>query len=149
MMNVKQTVIGDPTETGKQWLNHHDDVDYVNLKTNHHYTDSKEDLIKGVNKIADVVKVTLGAKGKNVLFNNRDGKPQITKDGITAARQVFSMNPFENMAIQIVREASEQTVPQHLLESIARLGKCRKLSGCEHRCRLNDMSERRDQCGRG
>ena len=110
MMNVKQTVIGDPTETGKQWLNHHDDVDYVNLKTNHHYTDSKEDLIKGVNKIADVVKVTLGAKGKNVLFNNRDGKPQITKDGITAARQVFSMNPFENMAIQIVREASEQTV---------------------------------------
>jgi chaperonin GroEL len=110
MMNVKQTVIGDPTETGKQWLNHHDDVDYVNLKTNHHYTDSKEDLIKGVNKIADVVKVTLGAKGKNVLFNNREGKPQITKDGITAARQVFSMNPFENMAIQIVREASEQTV---------------------------------------
>lgn len=110
MINVKQTVIGDPTETGKQWLNHHDDVDYVNLKTNHHYTDSKEDLIKGVNKIADVVKVTLGAKGKNVLFNNREGKPQITKDGITAARQVFSMNPFENMAIQIVREASEQTV---------------------------------------
>ncbi len=106
----KQTVIGDPTETGKQWLDHHDDVDYVNLKTNHHYTNSKEDLIKGVNKIADVVKVTLGAKGKNVLFNNRDGKPQITKDGITAARQVFSINPFENMAIQIVREASEQTV---------------------------------------
>ena len=106
----KQTVIGDPMETGKQWLNHHDDVDYVNLKTNHHYTESKEDLIKGVNRIADVVKVTLGAKGKNVLFNNRDGKPQITKDGITAARQVFSMNPFENMAIQIVREASEQTV---------------------------------------
>lgn len=106
----KQTVIGDPTETGKQWLDHHDNVDYVNLKTNHHYTDSKEDLIRGVNKIADVVKVTLGAKGKNVLFNNRDGKPQITKDGITAARQVFSINPFENMAIQIVREASEQTV---------------------------------------
>jgi chaperonin GroEL len=106
----KQTVIGDPMETGKQWLNHHDEVDYVNLKTNHHYTESKEDLIKGVNRIADVVKVTLGAKGKNVLFNNRDGKPQITKDGITAARQVFSMNPFENMAIQIVREASEQTV---------------------------------------
>jgi chaperonin GroEL len=107
---MKQTVIGDPMETGKQWLNHFEDNTFEAINSNHYLTLDKESLIKGVNKLADVVKVTLGAKGKNVLFNNRDNKPQITKDGITAARQVFSMNPFENMAIQIVREASEQTV---------------------------------------
>jgi chaperonin GroEL len=68
-------------------------------------------LLNGVNYLADVVGVTLGAKGKNVLFNNTiTFKPQITKDGITAARQVRSDDPYEDMAIHIVREASEKTV---------------------------------------
>ena len=70
----------------------------------------KDKLLEGVNYLADVVKVTLGARGKNVLFNGRLGKPLITKDGVTAARQVRSDDPYENMAIQIVREAAENTV---------------------------------------
>ena len=108
---MRKQMMGDPMDTGKQWLNNYEE-DYSNnqSESNHFHTNSKYELIKGVNKLADVVKVTLGAKGKNVMFNNRENKPQITKDGITAARQVFSTNPFENMAIQVVREASEQTV---------------------------------------
>jgi chaperonin GroEL len=108
---MRKQMMGDPMDTGKQWLNNYEE-DYSNnqSESNHFHTNSKYELIKGVNKLADVVKVTLGAKGKNVMFNNRENKPQITKDGITAARQVFSKNPFENMAIQVVREASEQTV---------------------------------------
>jgi chaperonin GroEL len=70
----------------------------------------KDELLEGVNYLADCVKVTLGARGKNVLFNTRMGKPQITKDGVTVARQVHSDNPYQNMAIQIVREAAENTV---------------------------------------
>lgn len=68
-------------------------------------------LIEGVNKIADTVKVTLGAKGKNVLFNDMiTQKPRITKDGVTVAKQVYSDNPIERMAIEIIREAAEKTV---------------------------------------
>jgi len=71
----------------------------------------KEKIIKGVNKLADTVKVTLGAKGKNVLFNDRrTQRPRITKDGVTAANQVTSDDPIERMAIEIVREAAEKTV---------------------------------------
>jgi chaperonin GroEL len=70
----------------------------------------KDELLEGVNYLADSVKVTLGARGKNVLFNSRIGKPQITKDGVTVAREIHSDNPYQNMAIQIVREAAENTV---------------------------------------
>lgn len=71
----------------------------------------KDKLIRGVNYIGDMVKVTLGAKGKNVLFRNKmTGKATITKDGVTIAKQLYSEDPVENMAIEIVREASEKTV---------------------------------------
>lgn len=77
---------------------------------------AREKLIKGVNTLADTVKVTLGARGRTVLFNKkRDfedtvGYPVITKDGVTVAKQVHSEDPYENMAIQIVREAAQKTV---------------------------------------
>ena len=71
----------------------------------------KDKLLNGVNYIGDMVKVTLGAKGKNVLFRNKmTGKATITKDGVTVARQLLSDDIVENMAIEIVREAAEKTV---------------------------------------
>lgn len=69
----------------------------------------KREILNGVNKLADAVKVTLGAKGKNVMFL-KHGKPVITKDGVTVTRHVKSDNKIEQMAIDIVKEASEKTV---------------------------------------
>jgi len=71
----------------------------------------KEKLLNGVNTLVDNVKVTLGAKGKTVLFKDRlTQRPRITKDGVTVAKQVFSKDQIEHMAIEIVREAAEKTV---------------------------------------
>jgi len=65
---------------------------------------------RAVDKLVNHVKVTLGAKGKTVLFNNNQNKPQVTKDGVTVARNVKSNDPIEQMIIDIVREASEKTL---------------------------------------
>lgn len=70
---------------------------------------SKAKLLSGVNKVVDAVKVTLGAKGKTVLFN-LSGEPQVTKDGVTVSYQVKSNNQTKQMAIDIVREAAKKTV---------------------------------------
>ena len=70
----------------------------------------KDKLIKGVNYLCDMIKVTLGAKGKTVLYRNKHDKPAITKDGVTVARHCSSDDSAEQMAIDIVREASEKTV---------------------------------------
>ena len=68
-------------------------------------------LLRGVNYLCNSVKVTLGAKGKTVVFNDRmTQQTRITKDGVTVAKQCSSENPIEQMAINIVREASEKTV---------------------------------------
>jgi chaperonin GroEL len=72
--------------------------------------ETKEKLIKGVNLLADTVKVTLGAKGRTVMFNDNRGKIHITKDGVTVAKNVHSDDDFQEMAIMVVREAAENTV---------------------------------------
>lgn len=71
---------------------------------------TKHKLLNGVNLLADTVKLTLGTKGRTVLFKDDNNKPHITKDGVTVARYVFSEDDFENMIITVLREASMKTM---------------------------------------
>ena len=66
-------------------------------------------MLKGVNTLADAVKVTLGPKGRNVVIDKSFGSPRITKDGVTVARFVSLDDPFKNAAVEIVKQASERT----------------------------------------
>src|SRR5690606_14997463 len=64
---------------------------------------------KGVNKLADAVKVTLGPKGRNVVIEKKFGSPTITKDGVTVAKEIELADPLENMGAQMVREVASKT----------------------------------------
>ena len=64
---------------------------------------------KGVNALADTVKVTLGPKGRNVVLGKSFGSPMITNDGVTIAREIELSDPFENMGAQLVREVATKT----------------------------------------
>lgn len=66
-------------------------------------------LEKGVNKLADTVKVTLGPKGRNVVLEKKFGPPQITNDGVTIAREIELADPWENMGAQLVKEVATKT----------------------------------------
>src|SRR3978361_1818022 len=63
----------------------------------------------GVNKLADVVKVTLGPRGRNVVLQKKFGAPTITNDGVSIAREVELEDPFENMGAQLVKEVATKT----------------------------------------
>src|SRR5690554_4487203 len=68
------------------------------------------DLLKqGVDKLADAVKVTLGPKGRNVIIDKTYGAPQITKDGVTVAKEVELEDSFQNMGAQLVKEVASKT----------------------------------------
>src|SRR5450759_479048 len=68
------------------------------------------DLLKsGVDQLADAVKVTLGPKGRNVIIEKKFGAPQITKDGVTVAKEMELENAFENMGAQLVKEVASKT----------------------------------------
>lgn len=69
-----------------------------------------EKIIKGVNTLADVVGSTLGPKGRTVIIKQKDRKPIITKDGVTCARSVVLEDPFENLGVEVVKQATESTV---------------------------------------
>ncbi len=71
--------------------------------------DARKKLEKGVNQLADTVKVTLGPKGRNVVLDKKFGSPQITNDGVTIAREIELEDPFENMGAQLVKEVANQT----------------------------------------
>lgn len=71
--------------------------------------ESRNTLIKGVNILANAVKVTLGPKGKNVVLFNQDGKAYITKDGISVAKQIYDEDYTVNAGIQLIREATAKT----------------------------------------
>ncbi len=71
--------------------------------------EARKALEKGVNKLADTVKVTLGPKGRNVVLDKKFGSPQITNDGVTIAREIELADPFENMGAQLVKEVANQT----------------------------------------
>ena len=66
-------------------------------------------LEKGVNKLADTVKVTLGPKGRNVVLDKSFGAPLITNDGVTIAKEIELEDGFENMGAQLIREVASKT----------------------------------------
>ena len=65
---------------------------------------SRQAILRGVNQLADAVKVTLGPKGRNVVLEKKFGGPSITKDGVTVAKEIELKDPLENMGAQLVRE---------------------------------------------
>ncbi len=72
-------------------------------------TDARNRMLKGVNLLADAVKVTLGPKGRNVVIDKSFGAPRITKDGVTVAKEIELEDKFENMGAQMVREVASRT----------------------------------------
>ncbi len=71
--------------------------------------EAREELKKGVDTLADAVKVTLGPKGRNVIIDKKFGAPHITKDGVTVAREVELKDPMQNMGAQLVKEVASKT----------------------------------------
>ncbi len=72
-------------------------------------TDARNRMLKGVNTLADAVKVTLGPKGRNVVIEKSFGAPRITKDGVTVAKEIELEDKFENMGAQMVKEVASRT----------------------------------------
>ncbi len=72
-------------------------------------TSAREELKKGVDALADAVKVTLGPKGRNVIIDKKFGAPHITKDGVSVAREIELEDPFQNMGAQLVKEVASKT----------------------------------------
>jgi chaperonin GroEL len=70
---------------------------------------SRQAILRGVNQLADAVKVTLGPRGRNVVLEKKFGGPTITKDGVTVAKEVELKDPLENMGAQMVREVASKT----------------------------------------
>src|SRR5580704_2355391 len=72
-------------------------------------SDAREKIRRGVDTLADVVKVTLGPKGRNVVYERSFGSPAITKDGVTVAKEIELEDKLENMGAQMVREVASRT----------------------------------------
>ena len=71
--------------------------------------EARRSLERGINALADTVKITLGPKGRNVVLDKKFGAPLITNDGVTIAKEIELPDPFENMGAQLVREVSTKT----------------------------------------
>src|ERR1700733_12446600 len=71
--------------------------------------DARQRMLRGVDILADAVKVTLGPKGRNVVLDKSFGVPRITKDGVTVAKEIELPDKFENMGAQMVREVASKT----------------------------------------
>jgi chaperonin GroEL len=71
--------------------------------------DARERMLRGINILADAVKVTLGPKGRNVVIDKSFGAPRITKDGVTVAKEIELEDKFENMGAQMIREVASKT----------------------------------------
>ena len=71
--------------------------------------DSRNALLRGVDKLADTVKITLGPKGRNVVLDKKYGAPLITNDGVTIAKEIELDDPAENMGAQLVKEVATKT----------------------------------------
>ena len=74
-----------------------------------HGESSRQAILRGVNTLADAVKITLGPKGRNVVIEKKFGSPTITKDGVTVAKEIDLPDPLENMGAQMVREVASKT----------------------------------------
>ena len=71
--------------------------------------DARSRMVRGVNILANAVKVTLGPKGRNVVLEKSFGSPTVTKDGVSVAKEIELDDKFENMGAQMVKEVSSQT----------------------------------------
>src|SRR2546426_4476159 len=71
--------------------------------------ESRAAILRGVNQLADAVKITLGPRGRNVVLDKKYGSPTITKDGVTVAKEIELKDPVENMGAQMVREVASRT----------------------------------------
>ncbi|HPM04677.1 MAG TPA: TCP-1/cpn60 chaperonin family protein, partial [Candidatus Cloacimonas sp.] len=71
--------------------------------------DARTSLKRGVDKLADAVKVTLGPRGRNVVLDKKFGSPTITNDGVTIAKEIELEDEFENMGAQLCKEVAEKT----------------------------------------
>jgi len=72
-------------------------------------TSARDRIKKGVDKLADAVKVTLGPKGRNVIIDKKFGAPTVTKDGVSVAKEIELKDPIENMGAQLVKEVASKT----------------------------------------
>src|ERR1041385_8147283 len=71
--------------------------------------ESRQAILRGVNQLANAVKLTLGPKGRNVVLDKKFGSPPITKDGVTVAQEIDLKDPLQNMGAQMVREVASKT----------------------------------------
>src|SRR5438045_6028604 len=76
------------------------------------HTDARDRMLRGVDILANAVKVTLGPKGRNVVLDKSFGAPRITKDGVTVAKEIELSDKFENMGAQMLREVASKTSDQ-------------------------------------
>src|SRR6266576_3978843 len=74
-----------------------------------HGEESRAAILRGINQLADAVKITLGPKGRNVVIDKKFGSPTITKDGVTVAKEIELVDPIENMGAQMVKEVATKT----------------------------------------
>src|SRR5512142_1567346 len=72
-------------------------------------SDARDRMLRGVNTLANAVKVTLGPKGRNVIIEKSFGAPRITKDGVTVAKEIELADKFENLGAQLIREVASKT----------------------------------------
>ena len=85
------------------------ELNMANAKQIVHGDQSRQAILRGVNQLADVVKITLGPRGRNVVLDKKFGSPTITKDGVTVAKEIELQDPLENMGAQMVREVASKT----------------------------------------
>jgi len=78
--------------------------------------DSRQAILRGINTLADAVKVTLGPKGRNVVLEKKFGSPLITKDGVTVAKEIELKDPLENMGAQMVKEVASKRAMWRVME---------------------------------
>ena len=71
--------------------------------------EARRTILRGVDQLANAVKVTLGPKGRNVVLDKKFGAPTITKDGVTVAKEIELEDPYENMGAQMVKEVASKT----------------------------------------
>ena len=135
-----------------------------------HGEESRQAILRGVNILADAVKVTLGPKGRNVVIEKKFGSPTITKDGVTVAKEIELQDAQENMGAQMVREVASKTsdvagdgttTATVLAQAIIREGvktvaaganpmatEARHREGCRRSCRQHRQEDRRARQGR-
>src|ERR1051326_6161148 len=81
----------------------------ANAKELHFDVDARARLKRGVDQLAEAVKVTLGPKGRNVVIDKKFGNPSVTKDGVTVAKEIELEDPIENMGAQMAKEVATKT----------------------------------------